>query len=228
MSGTLQDFRQPEVGALINISVPIVGTLVPGSAIFIKKSGLFQVLQLVASQVRVKLLRVAFDSVKVGEVVRFGAEVTFVPESQMGPTGPAGTGKPGATGSIGSTGPPGAEGPAGPAGPSGGFVSLSAFENLPAFSPVTSTGFIASSSNLAHLGKVIGINPATILNGFSGQVTVSGEVNNPGWTWISGQNIFLNGGTLSTVPPFSGFSQKIAVAKNSTTVVIELGDPVLL
>jgi hypothetical protein len=229
MNGTLQDFQQPEVGASVHMFVSTGVPFVPGSAFFVKNSGLFQVIQVNSGQVTAKLLRAAFNAVKAGAVVKFGAEVTFVSESQIGPTGPAGSaGKTGPPGNSGPSGPAGAAGPAGPTGPTGGLITLSVFENIPAFSPVISTGFIANSSSLTHIGKVIGVNPIAIANGFSGAVAVSGEVNNPAWVWVAGQVIFLNGSSLSSVAPVSGFSQKIAVAKNSTTVVIELGDPVLL
>jgi hypothetical protein len=101
-------------------------------------------------------------------------------------------------------------------------------ENLPAFVAVTSTGLRANSSTFAHFGKVIGIIIAAVNLGFSGDVTVIGEVQNLGWSWTAGDVIFLNGNSLASSAPVSGFSQKIGTAKNSTTIVVELETPVLL
>jgi hypothetical protein len=57
---------------------------------------------------------------------------------------------------------------------------------------------------------------------------IEGDITNPGWAWTSGDIIFLNGTSLSTVAPSSGFVQRIGIAKTSQTIVVGLGDPVLL
>ena len=143
-----------------------------------------------------------------------------------GPAGPAGTnGTNGATGVAGATGATGATGAAGAA---GGALSITATEDLAAYSVVTSTGKVANSATLGLIGKIVGINPATILNTFSGSVTQVGEVQNLLWAWTAGDRLYLNGISLSTTAPASGFSQFIGTAKNSTTIIVELGDPVLL
>lgn len=100
--------------------------------------------------------------------------------------------------------------------------------NIPAFAAVISTGKPADSSNMGHFGKVIGMAPAAIANGFSGSIVESGDVTNPAWTWTTGDLIFLNGTSLSTTPPSVGFAQYIAIAKGPTVVVVELGTPMSL
>jgi len=104
-----------------------------------------------------------------------------------------------------------------------------AAEPIPAFSVVTSKGKIADSANPSQsLGKVIGIAPVAIGNGFSGLVTESGDVTNPAWTWTVGDLVFLNGTSLSTSAPATGFSQAIGTARAPTILVVDLWTPVLL
>lgn len=100
--------------------------------------------------------------------------------------------------------------------------------NLAAFDPVTINGNHADSTLLAPYGRVYGIITAATNTGFIGTVVIAGELTNPGWSWSPNDKIFLNGTALSTTAPTTGFAQKIAVAKTATTIVIELGPPVLL
>ncbi len=143
-----------------------------------------------------------------------------------GPAGPAGArgadGRDG-VGTIGPIGPPGAPGPAGTSN-----VNIAATENIPAFVAVTTSGKIANSSNLAHLGKVVGISVAAIASGFSGAVQLIGELTNPAWAWTSGDSIFVNGAGLSASAPATGWIKKLGTAKTPTTVIIELEESILL
>lgn len=133
-----------------------------------------------------------------------------------GPQGPAG--KPGTS----------LAGIPGPAGTASGAVTITAAEDIPAFAVVLSTGRVANSDNPSQgFGKVIGIAPAPIANGFSGEVLQAGEIQNPGWTWNIGDVLFLNGTVISAIAPASGFGQGIGTAKNSTTIIIDLREPVL-
>lgn len=154
------------------------------------------------------------------------------PRGPVGPTGPAGVdgaaGAAGASGAAGAAGAAGATGATGPQGPAGGASTVVAAEDLTAFSVVTSTGEIADSGTIAHIGKIIGINPALIATGFSGDVTSIGEVENLSWTWVAGDRLFLNGTSLSTTPPGSGFIYLVGTAKNSTTIYVAPSISVLL
>lgn len=146
-----------------------------------------------------------------------------------GPAGPAGArGLDGRNGSVGPIGPPGVPGAAGVPGPSAANASIVATENIPAFVAVTTSGKIADSGNLAHLGKVVGISTAAIANGFSGDVQFIGEMVNALWAWTAGDSIFVNGAGLSSIAPSTGWSKKMGTAKNATTIIIEMEDTVLL
>jgi len=99
--------------------------------------------------------------------------------------------------------------------------------NLSAFDIVTVDGFKADSGTPAHYGKVVGITRSAVSTGFVADVIYYGEVTNGSWSWTAGQKLFLNGSTLSTTPPSSGFIQMVAIAKNNNTIVMRMETPVL-
>ena len=108
------------------------------------------------------------------------------------------------------------------------LIDINAAENLPAFAMVTVNGNIADSSNVAHYGKVVGMTTIAVLSGNIASLVDDDEVTNPLWSWSAGQKLFLNGTSLSTTPPSSGFCQMVAVARNNTTVVMRIEIPILL
>ena len=114
--------------------------------------------------------------------------------------------------------------------PSGNVAqSVTATANIPAFSPVISTGKVADSSNPSQsFGRVIGVASAAISSGSAGQVITSGLVTNPLWSWTTGDPIFVNGTSLASTPPSSGFVQQIGTALTPTSIVVSITDPVLL
>jgi hypothetical protein len=143
----------------------------------------------------------------------------------IGPGGPQGkAGFDGNPGLKGLKGDPGESGAAG----AGAEISLVAASSFPAFSAVTSAGALANSSNLAHYGKVVGLNALAATLGFVVAVRQIGELTNGAWSWSIGDVIFLNGTTLSKVPPSTGFVQQLGVARSATTIVIEMYPPILL
>jgi hypothetical protein len=108
------------------------------------------------------------------------------------------------------------------------IVDLVASENLPQFGVCTVDGKRADSNNVLHFGRVLGVTRAAINIGFSGKVVLEGTLTNPAWNWSPRQKFFLNGTSLSASPPDVGFSQLIAVAETSDTIVVRLGPPILL
>ena len=131
--------------------------------------------------------------------------------------------------SIVQVGIAGPQGPQGPIGPSGGSsIDILAAENIAAFQCLTADGHVANSANAGHFGAVVGIATAAISTGFVGQAQAGGELTNNAWSWAPNAKIFLNGTSLSTTPPSSGFSQQIAIARNANTIVVEIQPPILL
>lgn len=134
-------------------------------------------------------------------------------------------------GDRGEAGTRGAQGPPGPSGSSGASsdtIEIVSTEPVSAFAVVTSSGRNADSSSLASVGRVAGINLSAVGAGETMNVTNVGEVTNLGWAWTAGDVVFLNGTVLSTTVPGTGFIQRIGTARNSTTLIVELGEPILL
>jgi hypothetical protein len=107
-------------------------------------------------------------------------------------------------------------------------IEFNAIELIPAFSLATAEGEVADSTDLAHFNKVIGMVIEDVPNGFVGNATVDSEVTNPAWAWSPGSKLFLNGIAISLTPPITGFSQMVAVARNSQTIIMRMEPPILL
>lgn len=107
------------------------------------------------------------------------------------------------------------------------FVEVTAAENLNKYDVVTVTGYKADSSNLAHINKVAGIVVENVLTGFIGQVQILGELVNTDWNW-SGSLLFLNGTSIQTTAPATGFVKIIGQVKNANIMFINLEESILL
>ena len=97
-----------------------------------------------------------------------------------------------------------------------------ATENISIFDVVTSDGKVGNSAIVSQRNKIIGLSKTATLIGFMGTAIGFGEITNGAWTWTIGDKIFLNGTTLSTVAPSSGFSILIGTAIGTDTIKIEL------
>lgn len=87
----------------------------------------------------------------------------------------------------------------------------------------------ADGENPTHAGLVVGMASAAIAEGENGLIQMAGEIENPAWALVPGATYYLGAaGTMSTTPPESGFWQRIGVAKNSTTLVLKLSEPIKL
>ncbi len=96
-------------------------------------------------------------------------------------------------------------------------------DDVPAYYVVTSTGVAASSNDVTHIGRVVGIITENAQAGKSQIVIVSGMIINPTWSFIPGSPVYLNGNTLSNTAPSSGFVQRIGVATSANTLIVQLG-----
>lgn len=87
----------------------------------------------------------------------------------------------------------------------------------------------ASSNNITHCGKVVGIILENKNEGEKVEIITGGEVVNPNWSLISGNSYYIGlGGDATNIAPTIGFVQKIGIAKNSNTLVIRLEQPIKL
>lgn len=107
-------------------------------------------------------------------------------------------------------------------------VEYIAHEDIATFDMVTADGYKADSSNLSHASKVLGISKTTTANGFTGTATVDGKVVNGAWSWTIGAQIFLNGTSISEIPPITGFVLRVAKATKADTIVIDIDQSVTL
>lgn len=106
------------------------------------------------------------------------------------------------------------------------ITTIAALENIPAYSPATASGYIADSSNL---GKICsGVSLTAITSGLAGNMATSGEISNIAWSWSTGDRLFLNGVIISKTAPTIGYVQQIGVAKNATTIIININNIILL
>lgn len=101
-------------------------------------------------------------------------------------------------------------------------------EDIIEFSLVNVDGSKADSSIVGKRNWALGVNKTTILNGFSGEIVTSGQIVNPSWSFTSGDQLYLNGTSISSTPPSTGFSQKIGNAINSTIVNINIKEGILI
>jgi hypothetical protein len=103
-----------------------------------------------------------------------------------------------------------------------------ASEDLPALCLVTAGGEIADSNNLFHFNHVLGILMTPVAADNVATIVVEGEVTDLTWSWTANQKLFLNGTSISTVPPSAGFSQLVGITRNSHTIFIRLQVPIKL
>ncbi len=106
--------------------------------------------------------------------------------------------------------------------------SVLAAQTIAKYDVVTGNGFKADSSNLTHFDKVVGISFDNTILGFWFDVITDGIIENPLWTWSIGNIIYLNGTSLSIIPPTTGFVQKIGVAVKATKIYVEIENAIKL
>ena len=93
---------------------------------------------------------------------------------------------------------------------------------------VNSDGSKGDSTATTKRNKAIGIADANITSGFSGNIITDGVITYGSWSWTAGDILYLNGTSLSTTAPSTGFVQKIGRAISSTKVEVEIGEAILL
>ena len=93
--------------------------------------------------------------------------------------------------------------------------------------PITGVSIPADGTNSTHAGHVVGMALTDINEGEDGYIQQIGEVENLSWDLDLGEIYYLVvAGTLSKTPPVIGFWQRIGIAKDSVTLIINLGEPV--
>lgn len=142
----------------------------------------------------------------------------------------------GPRGERGEVGPQGPQGIQGPPGPSGGgefqALKIVAGENISGHKALVSIGglaYHADPTNIDHLNAVIGVANSSVTAGDEVQYLVFGGTSAA--SFIADSTYYVGAdGMLSTDPAAPGavWIQKIGRAKNSTTLLVELGPAIKL
>jgi len=95
--------------------------------------------------------------------------------------------------------------------------------------PADGTAHCADGENPTHAGLVVGITAEARAAGQPVTIQIAGEITNPAWDLIAGEIYYLAlAGTISRTPPSRGFWQKVGTSKDRTTLIIRMGEPVLV
>lgn len=90
----------------------------------------------------------------------------------------------------------------------------------------------ADPSNIAHMGKLLGITMGAAIAGGSVEIRSDGEVQEPSWSFVVDQPVYLGASGLPTqvVPsaPGAAFLQVIGFASASNRVLINPFQPITL
>ena len=87
----------------------------------------------------------------------------------------------------------------------------------------------ASQSNLAHLGKVVGITLNSANDAENVDIQLLGYITFNGWDFDDLLPIYLaDNGLINQILPMSGFSQIVGFAESSDTIFINLREPIIL
>lgn len=87
----------------------------------------------------------------------------------------------------------------------------------------------ADSSNVGHLGKVLGIIIRATLQGERVDVIRGGLLEFEGWSWDTDLPVYLaTNGLLTQNPATTGFSQILGFAESPTGLFVNLREPILL
>lgn len=87
----------------------------------------------------------------------------------------------------------------------------------------------ADSSDISHVGKVIGISKNATLTDEDIDLITSGSLEDQAFTFNPGQSVFFDTqGALTQTPPSVGFIQVVGTAVSPTKVLVGIKSPVIL
>ena len=128
----------------------------------------------------------------------------------------------------------GQQGPEGPPGQSDTLASFIAGQNLSGHRMVVlenHQAVYASNDDLSHAQRVVGLTTGAALTGDMVTVMRSRELQEPSWSWVVGEAIYLgSGGALLQSPPVSPalFSLCVGFATATDRMYISVGTPIIL
>jgi len=87
----------------------------------------------------------------------------------------------------------------------------------------------ADNTNPSHAFRVIGITTGAIASDVAGDVRIFGRITEPSWSWAIGDPVYLStAGMLTQTPPAAGFLLKIGCPEASDTLLVKIGEPIIL
>jgi Uncharacterized conserved protein (DUF2190) len=124
---------------------------------------------------------------------------------------------------AGQTGPPGPSG-------AGGFATAATNITAGQVVALTAAGAVpADPGNLAHRWAAAAVASSSALAGDQVRLATSGRVSETAWNWLSGSPVYAGaGGNLTQVPPSNGWLRVIGHAETSTSIWIQVHQPITL
>lgn len=95
---------------------------------------------------------------------------------------------------------------------------------------VGSDGLVyATNDDVSVISRYIGITTQSAIAGGTVNVTVSGKLAEPSWSWVIGQPIFLGvNGVITQTPPNTGVLWVLAIPVSEASVLFVKREPVIL
>lgn len=123
-------------------------------------------------------------------------------------------------------------GPQGPPGSSAGGGYASAAVNITTGQVLALTpagAVLADPSNPTHRWAAAAVAISSALAGDQVGLSTSGRITETAWSWIPGQPVYVGvGGMLTQAPPVSGWLRVVGHAESSTSVWVQLHQPITL
>jgi len=89
--------------------------------------------------------------------------------------------------------------------------------------------FTANNINTSSAHKIVGVSVNSAILNETLTVRHTGTLTDVVWNWIIGSPIFFdNNGILTQTPPSSGFLQQVAIPKTTTTIILKLGEVIII
>ena len=108
------------------------------------------------------------------------------------------------------------------------ITKIEAKENLPIYTVVTIDGYIADSTDITQINKILGITTEATNTGLACKILTFGYIQNLNWNFLQETKLFLNGTMIDVIPSNIGFVQEIGSVFNVNTLYFNLQRSILI